>query len=111
MFRRIGIMEYPYRGEFYVMGIDVDKPPLEQVEERNVILNTECDIQEASHSDGNVITSGYSVYFPMRGDLSAIRNGIMFDGDMDGIRVNGKVSGVFASQAGGVKVYIKDLDV
>lgn len=111
MYRQSNIKEYPYRGEFYFIGIDEDKPPLEQVEERAVILSTECDIQEVSHTKGELITASYSVYFPLRGDLSGIKRGVMFDGDMNGMKVNGKVSGIFPSQLGGVKVYIQDLDV
>lgn len=106
------IKEYPFRGEFYRIGIDEDKPPLEeQVEEKITILSTACDIQESSHTDGELLTADYTVYFPFSGDLTEIKNGVSFEGDMYGSKVNGKVVGVFPSQLGGVKVYVQDLDV
>lgn len=105
------IKEYPFRGEFYHIGIDEDKPPLEQVEEKITILSTACDIQESSHTDGELLTADYTVYFPLSGDLTEIKNGVSFEGDMYGSKVNGKVVGVFPSQLGGVKVYVQDLDV
>lgn len=111
MYRQSNIKEYPYRGEFYFIVIDEDKPLLEQREERVLILSTECDIQEVSHTEGELITASYSVYFPLRGDLSGINRGVMFEGDMNGMKVNGKVTGIFSSQLGGLKVYIRDLDV
>ena len=74
--------EYPFRGTFFSIGIDMDKPPLEQVEEKIVILDTECDIQEASHTKGELITADYTVYFPMIEDLGEIKNGVLFEGDM-----------------------------
>jgi hypothetical protein len=81
------------------------------LEENFIILETECDIQEASHTDGELLTADYTVYFPMREDLGEIKNGVLFEGDMYGAKVNGKVVGVFPSQLGGVKVYVQDLDV
>jgi hypothetical protein len=47
----------------------------------------------------------------MREDLGEIKNGVLFEGDMYGAKVNGKVVGVFTSQLGGVKIYVQDLDV
>ena len=105
------IEEYPFRGTFFRIGIDMDKPPLDRVEENIIILETECDIQEASHTKGELITADYTVYFPMIEDLGEIKNGVLFEGDMYGAKVNGKVVGVFPSQLGGVKVYVQDLDV
>lgn len=106
------IKEYPYNGTFYRVGIDENKPPIEQVEEMIVILETECDIQEASHTEGAFLKASYSVYFPIgESNLSDIKSGILFEGNMNGLKVNGKVAGVFPSQLGGVKVYVQDLDV
>lgn len=105
------IEEYPFKGTFFNIGIDMDKPPLDRVEEKIVILETKCDIQEASHTDGELLTADYTVYFPLGDSLDGIKNGILFEGDMYGAKVNGKVVGVFPSQLGGVKVYVQDLDV
>lgn len=104
--------EYPFRGTFFRIGIDMDKPPLDRVEENIIILETECDIQEASHTEGAFLKASYSVYFPIgESNLSDIKSGILFEGNMNGLKVNGKVAGVFPSQLGGVKVYVQDLDV
>jgi hypothetical protein len=105
------IDEYPFRGTFYKEGVDENKSPLEQVDEKTVVLETKCDIQEASHTDGELLTADYTVYFPLGDGLDGIKNGILFEGDMYGAKVNGKVVGVFPSQLGGVKVYVQDLDV
>lgn len=102
--------EYPYNGAFYRIGVDESKPPLEQVDEKIIIFETVCDIQEVSHSDGGIIKANYAVYFPLGGDLE-LMNGCFFEGNMQGMIVNGKVAGIFASQLGGVKVYVEDLDV
>lgn len=102
--------EYPYNGAFYRIGVDESKPPLEQVDEKIILFETVCDIQEVSHSDGAIIKADYAVYFPLDGELG-LKNGYFFEGTMQGIVVNGKVSGIFPSQLGGVKVYVEDLDV
>lgn len=104
------IDEYPYNGIFYRIGVDENKPPLEQVDEKIVLFETVCDIQESSHSDGTIIKADYAVYFPLDGELE-LKNGYFFEGNIRGMVVNGKVSGIFPSQLGGVKVYIEDLDV
>jgi hypothetical protein len=53
------------------------------------------------------------VFFPFDVDEDelTIRLGIEFEADLYGMRVNGKVVGVFPSQMGGVTVYIQDTDV
>lgn len=105
--------EYPYYGEFYEMRIDETKPLDEQVEEKVIVLQTSCDIQESSHSDsGNFISADYSVYIPFdEEDNISLKNGMSFNGDMYGFKVNGKIVGVFPSQLNGIKVYIQDTDV
>lgn len=105
---------YPYFGQFFTMSIDESKPLDEQVEEREIIFGTECDITESSHSwSRNFIWAKYAVYFPFDKEKEEIevKLGDLFEADMHGLIVNGKVVGVFPSQMGGVTVYIQDTDV
>jgi hypothetical protein len=53
------------------------------------------------------------VYFPLdkENDEVVVRLGDLFEANMYGLIVNGKVVGVFPSQLGGVTVYIQDTDV
>lgn len=105
--------DYPYNGVFYVMGVDESKPLDEQKDEKIIILETRCDIQESSHSrTKDFIKADYAIYIPFdKKSIIYLKNGILFDGDMHGLRVNGKVVGIFPSQLNGIKVYVQDLDV
>lgn len=106
--------DYPYRGQFYRIGIDDSKPLDEQEEEKIIIYETVCDITESSHSwSRNFIWAKYAVYFPYNKEPNEIevRLGDLFEADVYGLMVNGKVVGVFPSQLGGVTVYIQDTDV
>jgi hypothetical protein len=108
------LQEFPHYGYFYVKEVDESKPLDQQKEERIVLLETECDITESSHSwSKDFIWAKYTVYFPFDPDTDElnITLGIFFEADMYGMRVNGKVVGVFPSQLGGVTVYIQDTDV
>lgn len=105
---------YPYFGQFYRMGIDESKPLDEQFEEKIVVFETKCDITESSHSwSRNFIWAKYAIYFPFDKDVDWIKvqMGDLFEANMHGLIVNGKVVGVFPSQMGGVTVYIQDTDV
>lgn len=106
------ILEYPYIGRFYRMftnnASNID--PIDWADEEVTLLETCCDIQEVNHTKGDLITASYSVFFPKVEDMSDIKSGIMFESNISGMRVNGKVVGVFPSQLG-VKVYVEDLDV
>lgn len=105
--------DYPYTGQFYRVHIDRNAPLDEQVEERVVVLETECDITESSHSwSRNFIWAKYAVYFPFDKDKDTIpvRMGDLFEANIYGLTVNGKVVGVFPSQLGGVTCYVQDVD-
>lgn len=105
--------EYPFQCQFYRMTIDESLPLDQQKEEKVVVLETMCDITEASHIvSQNFIAAKWSVYFPFdkKNEEVVVRNGDMFTANMYGVEVNGKVVGVFPSQLGGVTVYIQDLD-
>jgi hypothetical protein len=106
--------DYPFRGQFFRMGVDEGKPLDQQVEEKIIIFETDCDITESSHSwSRNFIWAKYAVYFPLdkENDEVVVRLGDLFEANMYGLIVNGKVVGVFPSQLGGVTVYIQDTDV
>lgn len=105
---------YPYEGQFYRITIDESKPLNQQVEEKIVVFVTKCDITESSHSwSTNFIWAKYAIYFPYDRDVDtiAVRMGDLFEANVNGLIVNGKVVGVFPSQLDGVTVYIQDTDV
>lgn len=106
--------DYPYYGYFYRVGIDEDLPLDQQKEEKIVVFETRCDITESSHSwSRNFIWAKYAIYFPFDKDIEdiAVRMGDLFEANLYGLIVNGKVVGVFPSQLGGVTVYVQDSDV
>lgn len=104
---------YPFHGKFCYYSVDESKPLNEQKEEEIVVLDTICDIQEASQSDayGN-ITSSFNVFFPFDKDKDIeLKRGMIFKGSMYGLVVNGKIISISLSQLGGCMCSIKDLDV
>lgn len=108
------LQDYPFYAYFYTMEVDESKPLDQQKEEKVIVFETECDITESSHSwSTNFIWAKYAVYFPFdtNADELDIHLGLLFEADLYGMRVNGKVVGVFPSQLGGVTVYIQDTDV
>lgn len=105
------IEEYPFYGAFYRTEAPDMTIPLNMRGEREVmVLDTVCDIQEASHSmRGDFIEASYSVYFPID-DVVLVRKGDVFRGTMYGLEIAGRVLGVFPSQLRGCRVYIKNLE-
>jgi len=108
------LQDYPYYGYFYRVGIDESLPLDQQKEEKIVIFETRCDITESSHSwSRNFIWAKYAIYFPFNKEKEDIkvRLGDLFESNIYGLKVNGKVVGVFPSQLGGVTIYVQDTDV
>lgn len=107
------IEEYPHRGTFYRYACSEDTPLLEREDSEEKVLETSCDIQEASKNDsGNVIKASFNVYFPFDKESGiSIERGMLFKGSAYGLEVNGIVIGVFPTQLGGCVCYIKDMDV
>lgn len=108
------LQDYPYFGQFYRTEVDDSLPLDEQIEMRLVVFETECDITESSHSwSRNFIWAKYAVYFPFDKEEEGIdiRLGDLFEANVHGLIVNGKVVGVFPSQLGGVTIYVQDTDV
>ena len=108
------LQDYPYYGYFYRVGIDESLPLDQQKEEKIVVFETPCDIIESSHSwSRNFIWAKYAIYFPFDKEKEDIkvRLGDLFESNIYGLKVNGKVVGVFPSQLGGVTIYVQDTDV
>lgn len=108
------LSDYPYRGQFSRIMVDESKPLDEQVGEKVVVFETDCDVTESSHSwSNNFIWAKYAVYFSYDKDNDAIlvQMGDTFEASINGMVVNGKVVGVFPSQLGGVTCYVQDTDV
>lgn len=106
--------DFPHHAYFYTMTVDESKPLNQQKEEKVILFETVCDITESSHSwSRNFIWAKYAVYFPFdpNTDVLKVALGQLFEADLYGMRVNGKVVGVFPSQLGGVTVYVQDTDV
>lgn len=110
---RTALEEYPFEGAFFRLADEEDLPLIEQTGQEDVILETPCDITEASHNtSGDFIGAKFVIYIPFdpETEVIEIRNGDRFEADFYGLNVNGKVVGVFPSQLYGVTVYIQDLD-
>lgn len=110
---RTALDEYPFVGTFSRLADESDLPLIEQTGKVEVVLETPCDITEASHNvSGDFIGVKFVVYIPFDPETETIeiQNGDEFEADFYGINVNGNVVGVFPSQLGGVTVYIRDLD-
>ena len=108
------LSDYPYHGVFFKNEIDESLPLNEQEETKVILYETECDITESSHSwSRNFIWAKYAVYFPYDKDLDTIKvkMGDLFEAEINGLHVNGKVVGVFPSQLGGITCYVQDTDV
>lgn len=108
------LTDYPYHGVFFKTEIDESLPLNKQEEKKVIIYETECDITESSHSwSNNFIWAKYAVYFPYdkTEDSIKVKLGDLFEADVHGLYVNGKVVGVFPSQLGGITCYIQDTDV
>lgn len=82
--------------------------------EETILLETECDIQQASKMfNGGTIMADYNVFFPLKKQHFTCKIEICLDVQRkaDGIGINGRVIGMEISQLGGVKVNIKMSEV
>lgn len=107
------ISEYPYNGQFYRTSVDESLPLNKRKEIRDVFFTTPCDVMKSGHTwSKDFIWAKYAVYFPFDKDKDEVKVkiGDMFECDVYGLIVNGKVIGVFPSEMGGVLVYIQDTD-
>lgn len=136
--KRKAIAEYPFHGIFYTVitkkpedgdllgngglldgdllgGEDTDDSLNAGTLEETILLETECDIQQASKMfNGGTIMADYNVFFPLKkSSISPVKIGDMFRCPKEsyGIGINGRVIGMEISQLGGVKVNIKMSEV
>lgn len=108
------ILEFPYDGVFYRVGVDDSLPPSQQVEQDVILLETKCNVQEAGSNIGDFINASYKVFFSYNqgiGGVFPFKQDDLFRCNVFGLNVSGKVIGIFPSQLGKAYVYIKDLDV
>lgn len=107
------VIPYPYRGGFYIrLEEDVSVPLDERDPDRyELVLETECDIQEVSKAANPTLIATFSIFFPWdRTRLCPVSRGMRFSGDARGIDVSGMVTNVVASELDGVVAYCKDYD-
>jgi hypothetical protein len=115
----IELVEFPYHGAFYVVGIDTSKPLNERTETETLVMETDCDIQKtAKMHNGNLLAAAYTIYFPLeenpdstgRGDRYKdipIRRGMTFRGAFNGVEIEGEIEIVRPSQLGAASCDIK----
>lgn len=107
------LIDYPFDGTFYYMGVDESKPLTEQVEEEIIILETKCDIQGAQKEDSGVISNTYTIYFPFNkeeGIPTKLKKGeSRFKGSMYGLSIyDAEVIDIIPTQLSGCVVYVRE---
>lgn len=108
------LQEYPFMGWFYRAGVDETASLFDQSDERTLILEVNCDITEAGHTrHANFVDASFAIYFHIdcEPDEIPVKRGDIFEANMYGLEVNGKVVGVFPTQLHGCVAYINDTDV
>lgn len=101
-------IEYPFYATFYQLGVDESKPLDQQVEEKVISFQTECDVDDKNVGLSN---DTITLYFPFDGekDEIKIKLGDTMEVNTYGLVQKGRVLGVRPSQLGGVKVMCKRL--
>lgn len=102
------LKEYPFYAIFYNIGVDESKPLDQQVEEKIISFETQCDVDDKNNGLNNDIIT---LYFPFdaNNEEIKIRLGDTMEVDTYGINQKGRVLGVRPSQLGGVKVMCKKI--
>lgn len=95
--------EYPFFATFYHLGIDDSLPLDQQVEEKIISFETECDIDDQNTGLNNELIT---LYFPFDAtkDTLKVVLGETMEVNTYGLIQRGRVLGVRPSQMGGVKV-------
>lgn len=108
------IEEYPFNGTFYTteQTASDDGDPFNETTSEVVLLDTVCDIQEASKNmSGDAIISYYNIYYPFDKTSGInVKRGTKFRSVAYGITIEGTVVGIYPSQLGGCSVYIKVIE-
>ncbi len=136
-FSRKAITEYPFHGTFYTVitvkpddgdllggiegdgdllgGEEIGNPsePETGTSEQTILLETECDIQQAAKLiNSGTIMADFKVFFPCEvGAKLPIRFNTNFKCEDYAIPINGRVVGLEYSQLGGCSVDIKMSEV
>ena len=108
MYIDYNLNEYPFYAIFYNIGVDESKPLDQQVEEKIISFETQCDVDDKNNGLNNDIIT---LYFPFDANNEEIkvRLGDTMEVDTYGINQKGRVLGVRPSQLGGVKVMCKKI--
>ena len=108
MYIDYNLNEYPFYAIFYNIGVDESKPLDQQVEEKIISFETQCDVDDKNNGLNNDIIT---LYFPFdaNNEEVKIRLGDTMEVDTYGILQKGRVLGVRPSQLGGVKVMCKKI--
>lgn len=105
------LQDYPFDGTFYTTTIDTTVELDEQTEVEEILLETKCDITEASHARVNgFLKAMYAIHVPFDKESEngiVVNRGDLFRAWMYGMLVKGKVEGVFPSQLGGFTCYVQ----
>lgn len=95
--------EYPYYATFYHVGVDESKPLDQQVEEKIVSFESDCDISDQDTGLNNDKITLFIPFNEHEGNIE-IRLGETVEIESYGLIQKGRVLGVYPSQLGGVKV-------
>lgn len=106
MYIEYNLEEYPFYATFYHIGVDESKPLDQQVEEKIISFETQCDVDDKNTGLNNDVIT---IYFPFDKEVESIevKIGDTMEVETYGLIQRGRVLGVRPSQLGGVKVMCK----
>ena len=106
MYIDYNLEEYPFYATFYHIGVDESKPLDQQVEEKIISFETQCDVDDKNTGLNNDVIT---IYFPFDKEEESIevKIGDTMEVETYGLIQRGRVLGVRPSQLGGVKVMCK----
>lgn len=106
MYIEYNLEEYPFYATFYHIGVDESKPLDQQVEEKIISFETQCDVDDKNTGLNNDVIT---IYFPFDKEAESIevKIGDTMEIETYGLIQRGRVLGVRPSQLGGVKVMCK----
>lgn len=106
MYIDYNLEEYPFYATFYHIGVDESKPLDQQVEEKIISFETQCDVDDKNTGLNNDVIT---IYFPFDKEAESIevKIGDTMEVETYGLIQQGRVLGVRPSQLGGVKVMCK----
>lgn len=98
-----GTEEYPYYATFYHLEVDKSLPLNQQVEEKIISFESECDL---SDQDLGLNSDKLTLFIPFKAEEGniKIRLGESVEVESYGLVQKGRVFSVFPSQLGGMKV-------